>query len=61
VAAHDLGAAAYAIKAVRTALGDVAGRDEREWQRTQLPSSVRALVLDDQSLRDGLCWSMFSY
>jgi hypothetical protein len=61
VAAHDLGAAAYAIKSVRTSLGDVAGRDEREWQRTQLPSTVRALVLDDQSLRDGLCWSMFSY
>lgn len=61
VAAHDLGAAAYAIKAVRAAHGDAAGRREREWQRDQLPSEVRALVLDDQSVRDSLCWSMFSY
>lgn len=61
VAAHDLGAAAYAVKAVRAALGDDAGRDERAWQREQLPESVRALVLDDQVLRDHLCWSAFSY
>jgi thymidine phosphorylase len=61
VAAHDLGAAAYAIKAVRTVRGDEVARGERDWQRDQLPSSVRALVLDDQSLRGGLCWSMFSF
>jgi hypothetical protein len=61
VAAHDLGAAAYAIKAVRAADGDDAGSAEREWQRQQLPSNVRALVLDDQVLRDVLCWSTFTY
>jgi hypothetical protein len=61
VAAHDLGAACYAIKTTRTALGDEAGRLEREWQRQQLPATVRALVLDDQMLRDELCWSMFTY
>src|SRR5579885_1158611 len=45
VAAHDLGAAAYAIKAVRAAAprGDelAAGRLECQWQRAQLPPAVR--------------------
>lgn len=63
VAAHDLGAAAYAIKAVRAAVPEleaaVAGRVECHWQRDQLPAAVRALVLDDQRLRNHLCWSMF--
>ena len=61
VAAHDLGAAAYAIKAVRAALGDDAGRTERDWQRDRLPEEVRELVLDDQARRDALCWSAFTY
>ena len=64
VAAHDLGAAAYAIKAVRASvLPEVsldAGRVERQWQRDQLPEAVRELVLDDQRRRDDLCWSVFS-
>jgi hypothetical protein len=63
VAAHDLGAAAYAIKAVRAAASpsdaDVAGRGECSWQRAQLPEQVRELVLDDQRLRNELCWSVF--
>jgi hypothetical protein len=63
VAAHELGAAAYAIKAVRAAApateADEAGRQECAWQRAQLPDSIRALVLDDQRLRNGLCWSVF--
>ena len=63
VAAHDLGAAAYAIKAVRAAAppgeGEAAGRLECRWQRDQLPDAVRALVLDDQRLRNELCWSVF--
>jgi hypothetical protein len=63
VAEHDLGAAAYAIKAVRAAapVGEVeaAGRIECRWQRDQLPESVRELVLDDQRLRNDLCWSVF--
>ena len=63
VAAHELGAAAYAIKAVRAAhadgVGEAAGRLECEWQRDQLPAAVRELVRDDQRLRNALCWSVF--
>jgi hypothetical protein len=59
VAAHELGAAAYAIKAVRAAAGDEAGRRECRWQRDQLPVSIRDLVLDDQRLRNDICWSVF--
>ena len=63
VAAHELGAAAYAIKAVRAAAIDgraeEAGRLECEWQRTQLPSEIRDLVLDDQKLRNEICWFVF--
>ncbi|MEW1952243.1 putative immunity protein [Terrabacter sp. NPDC080008] len=63
VAAHDLGAAAYAIKAVRAAVpsgdADEAGRRECRWQRDRLPEPVRDLVLDDQRQRNDLCWSVF--
>ena len=63
VAAHELGAAAYAIKAVReTAPKDRIeefGRSECQWQRTQLPSEIRDLVLDDQKLRNEICWFVF--
>ena len=63
VAAHELGAAAYAIKAVQVA----ASKGERErvgclecqWQREQLPDEIRDLVLDDQRLRNDICWSVF--
>ena len=63
VAAHDLGAAAYAIKAVRAAApgdaGERAGRVECQWQRDQLPAAIRNLVIDDQRLRNDLCWGVF--
>jgi len=63
VAAHELGAAAYAIKAARAAapVGEQenAGRLECQWQREQLPTAIRELVLDDQRLRNEICWSMF--
>lgn len=63
VAAHELGAAAYAIKAARAAAppaeADAAGRRECQWQRDQLPDVVRGLVLDDQRLRNEICWSVF--
>ncbi|MBJ7612882.1 MAG: hypothetical protein DLM71_04875 [Chloroflexi bacterium] len=63
VAAHELGAAAYAIRAVRAsaAEGDraEAGRHECSWQRDRLPSEIRELVLDDQRLRNDLCWWVF--
>ncbi|MBK8900014.1 MAG: hypothetical protein IPM53_02410 [Anaerolineaceae bacterium] len=63
VAAHELGAAAYAIKAVQAAAppgeSEPAGRRECRWQREQLPEAVRELVLNDQRLRNDLCWSVF--
>ena len=63
VAAHELGAAAYAIKAVRAAgprqEAENVGRLECSWQRRQLPDPIRELVLDDQRLRNEICWSVF--
>jgi hypothetical protein len=63
MADHELGAAAYGIRAARVAAPecrrDEAGRAEREWQRTQLPGEIRELVLDDQRLRNNKCWSLF--
>jgi hypothetical protein len=63
VAAHELGAAAYAIKAARAAVPEAeseqAGRRECRWQRERLPHAIRELVLDDQRLRNEICWSVF--
>jgi hypothetical protein len=63
VAAHELGAAAYAIKAARAAApqaeAEAAGRLECRWQRDQIPGTICELVLDDQRLRNGICWSVF--
>lgn len=63
VAAHELGAAAYAIKAVRASVpadeAEAAGRRECQWQRDQLPPQIRELVLDDQRLRNDICWHVF--
>jgi hypothetical protein len=63
VAAHELGAAAYAIRAARSAAphedAEQAGRLECRWQRERLPDAIRELVLDDQRLRNTLCWSVF--
>jgi len=63
VAAHELGAAAYAIKAVRAAArapdAGAAARLECRWQRDRLPDAIRDLVLDDQRARNHLCWSVF--
>ncbi len=63
VAAHELGAAAYAIRAVRGAAPEgereEAGRRECKWQRDQLPDEIRDLVLDDERLRNELCWYAF--
>jgi len=63
VAAHELGAAAYAIKAERAAAPEdereAAGRLECQWQRAKLPHEIRELVLDDQRLRNELCWFAF--
>jgi hypothetical protein len=63
VAAHELGAAAYAIKAARAAApeseSESFGLLECRWQRDQLPDAIRELVLDDQRLRNDICWSVF--
>ncbi|HSL27762.1 MAG TPA: hypothetical protein VK900_01075 [Anaerolineales bacterium] len=63
VAAHELGAAAYAIKAAHAAApegeSENVGRLECRWQRDQLPDTIRDLVLDDQRLRNHICWSVF--
>ena len=63
VAEHDLGAAAYAIKAAVAAAppaeAEAARLRECRWQREQLPEAVRELVLEDQSRRNHLCWSVF--
>lgn len=64
VAAHDLGAAAYAIRA---AAANASTRDEaeaarvaeRNWQRERIPAAVRELVLDDQWRRSAICWNVF--
>jgi hypothetical protein len=64
VAAHELGAAAYAIRAARAAADkserEGAGRLECQWQLAQLPSEIRDLVLDDQKLRNEICWFVFN-
>lgn len=63
MAAHELGAAAYAIRAAgEVALdgkAEEAGRLECAWQRAHLPSQIRDLVLDDQKLRNDICWFVF--
>ena len=63
VAAHDLGAAAYAIRAAGAAVSAEeaahARAKERAWQREHLPAAVRELVLDDQRRRSAICWHVF--
>jgi hypothetical protein len=63
VAAHDLGAAAYAIRAAQAAAPEgereQAGRRECQWQRERLPDEIRELVLDDQRQRNHACWFVF--
>jgi hypothetical protein len=60
---HDLGAAAYAIKAAGAAVSGAEAeqvrRRECAWQRAKLPPPVRDLVLDDQRRRNEICWLMF--
>ena len=63
VAEHDLGAAAYAIKAAQAGArrrgGEAGRRTEAAWQRDRIPDEVRALVLEDMARRNDLCWSVF--
>jgi hypothetical protein len=63
MADHELGAAAYAIKAVRLAAPGPdavsAGEQECRWQRDQLPEGIRDLVLSDEERRNRKLWSVF--
>jgi hypothetical protein len=64
MADHELGAAAYAIRAVRAAspaaARDEAGGLECRWQREQLPEAIRDLVLSDEARRNHKFWSLFT-
>jgi hypothetical protein len=64
VAEHNLGAAAYAIKAARAGTPRderLAGRLECAWQREQLPDAIRELVVEDQRRRNDICWRAFEF
>ncbi|MDP9100783.1 MAG: hypothetical protein M3N21_01335 [Actinomycetota bacterium] len=58
---HDLGAAAYAIRAAVAAdPGNIgAGPVERDWQRDRLHPQIRLLALEDQARRSSICWDVF--
>ncbi|MFK5584853.1 putative immunity protein [Serinicoccus sp. LYQ131] len=58
---HDLGAAAYAIKAAQAARPHEPGvrLAERDWQRARVPEHLSALVIEDQARRNDICWSVF--
>jgi hypothetical protein len=64
VAAHELGAAAYAIRAVMAASSDqkkeISRLQEYQWQIDILPAKIRDLVIDDQRLRNEICWFVFN-
>jgi len=64
MADHELGAALFAIKAVRLAASpsDTAAAGEREcqWQREKLPDAIRELVLSDEKRRNKKLGSLFN-
>ena len=63
MADHELGAAAYAIKAVREAspieIREKVGKIECIWQRDNLPKAIYDLVISDQQTRNIKFWSFF--
>lgn len=63
MADHELGGAAYAIRAIRAAAlpdgREEAGRAECRWQQAHIPSAIRELVLDDMKLRNKKLWALF--
>jgi hypothetical protein len=63
MADHELGAAAYAIRAVRAAAAlderDTVGWAECCWQREQLTVDILALVLEDEAERNKKFWGLF--
>ena len=65
VPAHDLGAAAYAIRAAMAAGdgpdGGEKGIAECLWQISQLPEELRDVVLEDEKNRNSICWNVFQH
>ena len=63
VPAHELGAAAYAIRAViessENDLKEENAKRECQWQKDQLPEEIRDLVIDDEKNRNNICWNVF--
>ena len=64
MADHELGAAVFAIRAVRQAspASEAMAAGEREclWQREQLPEAIRELVLSDEVIRSKKFLSIFT-
>ncbi|RKH52980.1 hypothetical protein D7Y23_04850 [Corallococcus sp. AB050B] len=64
VAAHYLGAAAYAIRAAAASVApedaEAARMRELEWQHKRIPTRLRELVLEDQRARNAICWGVFT-
>ena len=58
MADHSLGAAAYAVRAVRLAAGPDGATDavanETTWQHERLPEEIRELVMSAQERRPGI-------
>jgi len=58
MADHSLGAAAYAVMAVKRASpapeADASGAREEQWQRERLPEAARELVVTAQEQRSAL-------
>jgi len=62
VAAHNLGAAAYAIRAVMCISNDKSKEYQKEeniWQISKLPYEIKELVIEDEHNRNSICWNVF--
>jgi hypothetical protein len=56
---HAMAAARNLSGAALDGQAEEAGRLECKWQRARLPSEIRDFVLDDQKLRNEICWFVF--
>lgn len=64
MADHELGAAAFAIRAVCSTVPkdevEQTRKKEIHWQHEQLPEAIRELVISDEEQRNQRLWSLFS-
>jgi hypothetical protein len=64
MADHELGAAAFAIRAVCSTVPqdkvEQTRKNEIQWQHEHLPKAIRELVLSDEEQRNQKLWSLFS-